>query len=189
MGAWIIISSIIGVVILTIGVQQWNKGLRPTRGDIGEGIGIWALLSLFGVMPALLVIMITIGIADKTPIVVSTTDIVAIKDRKSVQGSFFLGCGQIDGVMKYHYMKRFISETGRTVYKAGAIKTSRANVVETNDESPKIVRYEYRIKNNFLRWLAHDPIHNREDSLLHPPTEIIVPVGSVIKNVYEVDLE
>lgn len=90
----IIIFGIIGLIIAIVSIF-----------DGFDSIGDFVIYFLFGILGAsvgvLVGLIIALSLPAKTEIVKTTYNLEALQDNNSVNGSFFLGTGQIEGKMKY----------------------------------------------------------------------------------------
>lgn len=183
MGLIIIIMIVATVGVLAVVIKE--GGLKDADvGDVGCGFLMFVIGSLLAVLISIIVSLSVVPFLDKTIVVVGETPLVAIKDGSSVSGSFFLGCGTIGESQKYTYLKEITSHTGRKAFKSGSVHVASAIVIETNEESPKMIRYEYILSSAFAQWL----LFCGPSTYKRVPIEFIIPVGSVITT-YEVDLE
>lgn len=91
---------VIGLVILPIlACIIWWKPFTDEDPDLVPLM--WVLMALIAMLPTLVT---SFAIPAKYDVVISNTDkIVTARDNQSVKGSFMLGCGTIEGVMKYTY--------------------------------------------------------------------------------------
>lgn len=144
----------------------------------GEAILIGIANGMIGVLVGLFVWLIGCAVITPTePVVTDTLPIYAMSDTMGVEGSFFLGCGDVDSEMKYVYAE----ETDKGI-KIKTLDADNAYIKYINEgEEPYIEKIEYHHKSGFVEWLFTPYI-------LHNETFIYVPEGTV-KNVYNVDLE
>lgn len=158
---------IIGVIWQSI--EFWFDGEAILMGILTGTIG--ALIGLF---------VWLIGYAAITPtepVVTDTVPIYAMSDTMGVEGSFFLGSGNIDSEMKYVYAQE--TEKGITIKTVDADNAYIKYIDEGED--PYIEKIEYHHESGFVEWLF-------SPAVLYHETFIYVPEGTV-KNVYNVDLE
>lgn len=104
-------------------------------------------------------------------------EIYALKDNSSINGSFFLGTGSVDGNQVYSFIKE--EDGGK---KVSSISVDSAIIYEGEDGSPRIDVYDPHIKNKIVRKLFGDMTFG--DSKY----KIYIPDNSMI-NEYNVDLE
>lgn len=110
--------------------------------------------------------------------IMSTESLLVIQDNKEIEGSFFLGCGTINGNMKYVYIVE--EEFGQTMK---SINVNDVYLKETQDNEPKIVHYKQQVINRKLNfWFLTD------EWLNDTKTVIEVPNGT-IKYDYNIDLQ
>jgi len=160
----LLITGIIGFVIaLTVHLKD---------GDTPIVVNIF-LSILIGLMSALTIgCLIAFPLPMKTHLERHELIVESLQDGSSIRGSFFLGCGQINGVMKYTYY----SKQG-DLFKLNQVDASEIRIRYT-DGQPKIVWYVLVPDNN-------EPINNWAiDQGLHEKTVPIieVPRGSIKSN-------
>lgn len=97
------------------------------------------------------------------------TEIIALSDKSSVGGSFFLGCGSISDNMYYYYIS---NDTNG--YRTHKIKAENAYVKYT-DETPHIVSHSTDIQNEWGFYI--------DDYYV-----IWIPEGSILQQ-YSVDIQ
>jgi hypothetical protein len=102
--------------------------------------------------------------ADKTWHTVEDTDIYALQDNLTTEGSFFLGSGHIDDELKYFYVKETDADDSYIRY-----TTDRCHIERQN----------YTFNNDFVAAIAI-PMSDRY--IFH------IPDGSILNN-YAVDLK
>ena len=106
--------------------------------------------------------------ADIQTVPSSNTQLYALQDSNSVQGTFFMGCGSIDGSMKYTYLIK-----DGDAFQLKTINTNGVNIKETDSE-PHIVFYKNVYKNPKVAWWVGDvPIID------NPNPEIYIPKGTI----------
>jgi hypothetical protein len=106
---------------------------------------------------------------------INSIKIYALKDNGGVNGSFFLGCGQIESEMYYIYLV-----ADGNGYKMRKICCDNVTIVETSKQS-RIVNYRMKYKKESVNlWIPEFFIDNK--------TIIEIPSGS-IKYDFKVDLE
>lgn len=154
--ATIIIFIVIGIIVgICMGVDE---------GDFGLGI-IFSLL--FAILGGSLGYLVAINLPCKMETVKITLQLESLQDNGSVEGSFYLGSGQIDGTMKYvfYYKDGEYYKLWQADYKYSSIKYS--------DEKPKAeVFIQKEVKGAFINNFAID--------FVEEPTYIIyVPKGSI----------
>ena len=166
---WTII--IFGIIGLTI-VLVLTFYLFNTE-DFVEYFMLGILGALAGVLVGLLV---ALSLPAKTEIVKTTYNLEALQDNNSVNGSFFLGTGQINGKMKYvfYYEKNGYYKLKQADYNEVRIKYS--------DEKPKAVRFtRKKVKDGFINNFTLDSNSYQEYI-------IYVPKGTIKQN-YSLDAQ
>lgn len=133
-----------------------------------------------------------IGILWQTPLVKVESqeqrEIVSLKDGQGVSGSFFLGCGAFSSGMKYYAFEDLGSKSFRMAY----FNPSRDIVIEDikKGEQPYFVEIYNTIDKNstkweWRKWLA-GPNEDKHNFILW---EIHIPLGTILKDSYKLDLE
>ena len=104
------------------------------------------------------------------------TELVALKDNSQIEGSAFLFSSVIDEDLRYTYI--YETDMGMTTK---SIDSSKAYIkyIEAN-ETPYIQTWYVRPHSDFINWLFCPGYYRYT---------IYLPEGSVIENVYEVDLK
>lgn len=97
------------------------------------------------------------------------TEIIALSDKSSINGSFFLGCGNISDNMYYYYISN--DSNG---YRTHKIKAENAYVRYTN-ETPHIVSHSIDIQNKWGYYINDYYV-------------IWIPEGSILQQ-YSVDIQ
>lgn len=154
--ATIVIFVVIGIIVgIYMGVEV---------GDFGIGIISSLLFAIFG---GLLGFLVAISLPCKMETVKTTLQLESLQDNGSVEGSFFLGSGQIGGTMKYVFYYKYgeYYKLSQADYKYVSIKYS--------DEKPKAeVFIQKEVRGAFINNFAID--------FIEEPTYIIyVPKGSI----------
>lgn len=105
------------------------------------------------------------------------TELIALKDGFHIEGTAFLFSSVANENLEYTYIY-VESDLGLTT---GTVKAKSAYIkyIDT-DETPYIQKWEKRPKSNFINWLLCPGEYKYT---------IYLPQGSVIENVYEIDLE
>lgn len=104
------------------------------------------------------------------------TELVALKDSFQIEGSAFLFSSVVDEELRYTYI--YETDMGMTT---GSIDSDKAYIkyIEAN-ETPYIQTWYMRPHSDFIHWMFCPGYYRYT---------IYLPEGSVIENVYEVDLE
>jgi hypothetical protein len=102
-------------------------------------------------------------------------NIESLSDNSSISGNFFIGCGSINGVMKYSFYY-----SNKDYYKLMQIDCEDA-IVKYSEDSPRIIIYEDEPLPKLINLFALDADFNRH-------YEICVPKGT-IKNNYTLDAQ
>ena len=103
-------------------------------------------------------------------------ELVALKDDFQAEGSAFLFSSVVDQELKYTYI--YETDYGRTT---NSIDADQCYVKYIDkDIHPYIQKWEVMPKSNFINWLFRPSYYKYT---------IYLPEGSVIENVYEIDLE
>jgi hypothetical protein len=105
---------------------------------------------------------------------ISKQELIALKDNISINGSFFLGSGNIDGKLKYY----FYIKTKSGGFKAQNIEADNVEIFE-NNKTPCIIKYESKFKNIIWNWIAFT---------IKEKAEINIPKGSILRN-YKLNLK
>ena len=99
-------------------------------------------------------------------VVTETKEITALNDNSSATGSFFLGSGRVDEDMKYYYVEQ--TEKGKHI---DDVSADHAYIIEANNETPRIERYEPKFENAWLYWIAF-PVQEAEYKIYIPEDSI-----------------
>jgi hypothetical protein len=140
------------------------------------------LVGLGGLLAGLLIVLFASAIFSSTPIedckIVETdkVELVALKDNFQIKGSAFLFSSVVDESLKYTYI--YETDMGLTTQSVRA-DNAYIKYIDEN-ETPYIQTWEVRPHSNFI-YHMFCPGYYRYT--------IYLPHGSVIENVYEVDLE
>lgn len=166
----ILLGLIIGLIVgIVISINDYC--------DFWEGVGITVLVTILGVMISFFIMMpvsaIADSCADKTWSTVEDSDIYALQDNLTTEGSFFLGSGHINDELKYFYVKE--TDVGYTVCNVDA---DDSYIRYTTDRC-HIERQTYEFTNGFVKLIAC-PMSDRY--IFH------IPDGSILNN-YAVDLK
>lgn len=103
-------------------------------------------------------------------------ELVALKDGFQAEGSAFLFSSVVDQELKYTYI--YETDYGRTT---NSIDADQCYVKYIDkDINPYIQKWEVMPKSNFINWLFKPGYYKYT---------IYLPEGSVIENIYEIDLE
>ena len=114
--------------------------------------------------------------ANKVYIEKDKTQLIALKDNFQVEGTAFLFSSSVNDQLKYTYI--YETPHGMTTKSINAGKCYIKYI--NKDECPYIQEWELRCKSDILYWLF---------VISETKYTIYLPEGSVIQNVYEVNLE
>lgn len=151
-------------------------------GDVIDGI-LSSLMSLFiGLLLGLMVWLVGMGSFGSVPaenretIIVEDHELIALRDNFNAEGRGFIFSSYIDEDLYYVYL--YEGPRGITSGKVNAENTY-IKYLENEDETPYILKHQEQHKNHFLNhlWVWGEIYYT-----------IYLPQGSVIENVYEVDL-
>jgi hypothetical protein len=131
---------------------------------------------IFGFGGAVIGLLAAIALPVKYETTTWSEKIVSLKDNGSVSGSFFLGCGQINGAMMYMYYQQNKDST----FQMGQLNYSDAKIKYTN-EQPKIDIFDTHRANVWWNKFAIDVIGEDKQAYIFE-----VPEGS-INNSYELN--
>ena len=163
----LLITMVLGLIISIY--ATYKNGWRNNFLDY-LGSGIFGIL--FGIVTG---IFIALLIPSETEMKLNETlELQSFKDGSSINGSFFLGTGSIDGTMKYTFY-----------YKTeGGFKMKQLNydnvIVKYSDEAPKVEEYKSRQTNASINKYSFD--------LKDKEYIVYVPEGTV-KNNYVLDAQ
>lgn len=104
----------------------------------------------------------------------SSAPIVALKDNKITEGNFFLGCGSIDGDLRYYY-----AEDSSSGYKVKGVDIDKCYIL-FDDDHPRIERYDVAAFNKKRHYIYAIPYGYYY--------KLYVPHGSITTE-FKVDLE
>ena len=165
----IIICGIIGLVIAIVSIFDGF--------DYIEDFIMYFIYGILGALVGGLIgLLIALVLPAKTEIVKTTYNLEALQDNNSVNGSFFLGSGQIDGKMKYvfYYENEGYYKLEQADYNEVKVKYS--------DETPKAERFNRKnVKDAFINNFAIDCNYYQEYI-------IYVPKGTIKQN-YSLDAQ
>lgn len=148
-----------------------------------EGLGFATLISLAGFCVGLIILLFAIlgfeASDDAGKIIVETDriELIALQDNYEIEGSAFLFSSIVDEEMKYVYL--YEDPARGITYKSIDADECYIKYINEN-EHPYIQEWEERCKSDFWYWLF---------ALSRTHYTFYLPKGSVIENVYEVDLE
>ena len=169
---------ICGVAVFLVVLIKWIK-------DYGFEFSTIPFSLVTGVLGALcgfIIVLISYGIFGSQPIedcridMKNRTELVALKDNFQIEGPAFLFSSVVDENLHYTYI--YETDMGMTT---NSINSNEAYIkyIEAN-ETPYIQAWYVRPHSDFLHWLFCPGYYRYT---------IYLPEGSVIENVYEVDLE
>lgn len=159
---------IFGIIGFIIGFRSWYK-------DFGHDAECY----WFGFIGAMLSSMLGFGISVALPTQTikgepNIKELVSLQDGQSINGSFFLGCGSIDGKMKYTYYY----EIEKDIFKMGQVSYNRALI--KYDSTAYLETYTYEQTDVWYNWFSISLGQLRKQYIFH------VPEGT-IKNNYNLD--
>lgn len=164
---------IILIIILIFGIV----GALLVHWDCGDAIDkIFGFLigCLVGLLPSLAIgFIISMTIFGAAPMEYKySQDLIAMKDNTSISGSFFLGTGQIDSDLCYIYI----------------VEADKGVTTKTIKQKSNEVYIRYTDGQPYLEYWGpvNDPWRFPNESSYYV---FYLPEGSVISNVYEIDLE
>ena len=162
------------VIFLVISIKDWGFEWGNFLFSILVGLG--------GFLAGLLIILFASAIFSSTPIedckIVETdrVELVALKDNFQIEGSAFLFSSVVNEKLEYTYI--YETDMGLTT---NSIRADQAYIKYIDgDATPYIQTWEVRPHSNFVNWMF---------CLGYYRYTIYLPQGSVIENVYEIDLE
>ena len=169
---------ICGVVVFLGVLIKWIK-------DYGfelSAIPLSLMMGFAGALGGLITLLIACGIFGSLPIedcridMEERTELVALKDNFQIEGSAFLFSSVVDENLHYTYI--YETDMGMTT---NSINSSEAYIkyIEVN-ATPYIQTWYVRPHSDFIHWLFCPGYYRYT---------IYLPEGSVIENVYEVDLQ
>lgn len=167
---FIIVGAIIGLIVGIIYAFNNCYGF-------GESFVVAILIIILGATIGGVCMTFSSAIADccaeKNWYTVQDTDIYALQDNLTTEGSFFLGSGHINDELKYFYVKE--TDVGYTVCNVDA---DDSYIRYTTDRC-HIEKQSYKFSNDFVAAIA---IPMSERYIFH------IPDGSILNN-YAVDLK
>lgn len=166
----IIICGIIGLVIALV---SFFAGIDDI-GDILYYLFFGIAGTIFG---GLIGLLIALSLPAKTEIVKTTYNLEALQDNNSVNGSFYLGTGQIEGKMKYVF---YYENDG--YYKLEQADYNEVKV-KYSDEKQKVERFNRNyVKDALINHFAIDLINSYQEYIIY------VPKGTIKQN-YSLDAQ
>ena len=150
----------------------------PTIGEIFSSIGLFIFCEFLIILFSAAIYIGCGGIVGSffEPVSYTQTEtpLIALKDNSTINGSFFLGCGNVDSKTQYSYAVdtefgieiRTLSENNKIYFKYDEV-------------APALIKSEpvYSTLAEWLSILCYDPIYT-----------FMIPEGSII-NEYQIDLE
>jgi hypothetical protein len=140
------------------------------------------LVGIVGFLSGMVIALIAMAIFSSTPIedckIVETDkiELIALKDNFQIEGSVFLFSSIVDENLKYTYI--YETDMGLTTQ---SIRADDAYIKYIDEnETPYLQAWEVRPRSNFIYYMFCPGYYKYT---------IYLPYGSVIENVYEVDLE
>lgn len=161
----IIICGIIGLIIVLV---SFFAGIDDIR-DILYYLFFGIAGTIFG---GLIGLLIALSLPAKTEIVKTTYNLEALQDNNSVNGSFFLGTGQIEGKMKYvfYYENDGYYKLEQADYEEVKVKYS--------DKKPKVERFNRNyVKDALINHFAID-LNSYQEYIIY------VPKGTIKQDYY-----
>ena len=113
--------------------------------------------------------------AARTPVLIESKPLIALKDNSDIVGTKYLFSGTIKEAQYYYYIEE--TEFG---YKQNKIQASSA-YIKYDNESPRIETYVNKYKNLIVRFFCGN-------TSINETVVIYIPEGSIVEN-YEIDLE
>lgn len=161
-------------IFLIAAIREW--GFEWGNFFFSFVVGLGGLL--VGLIIALFASMIfsTIPIEDCKIVETDKVELVALKDNFQIEGSAFLFSSVVNESLKYTYI--YETDMGLTTQSVRADNSYIKYIDE--DETPYIQTWQVRPHSDFINWLFF-PGYEKHT--------IYLPHGSVIENVYKVDLE
>jgi len=152
---------------------------------------IGALVGIF--IGGLITLLISMGCAncignEHYEETIETEYLAVFKDGKSVSGTFFLGCGSLNGRMSYTYYAKY-DDGG---FELKSVSPRYYRVYETDStQNPRIERSIWKYKEGSWKWekwvwFAHKS--KPSDELRYKKDKIFVPTGT-IKEEFKLDAE
>lgn len=179
----ILISGILGFIIVLI-ISCYNS-IKEKEYDI-----TWILGYIMGAFIGLLLgFMISLFLSVKLETNKYTYYLETLQDNNDISGSFFLGCGSVDGTMKYTYYYKVDSNS----YKMNELYNNSNNItikyinnIDDNNK-PRIEYYrQEKIKPNKILDINNFSLNiniNRDPDYY----VIYVPKGTIKNNTYKLD--
>lgn len=169
---------ICGVVIFLGTLIKWIKDYGFELSTIPFSL----LMGAVGALGGLVIVLVGCGIFECQPIedcridMEDRTELVALKDNFQIEGSAFLFSSIVDEDLQYTYI--YETDMGMTTK---SVESNKAYIkyIEA-DKTPYIQTWYVRPHSDFIHWLFCPGYYRYT---------IYLPEGSVIENVYEVDLE
>jgi len=157
---------LLGTYFLYRDISKYNNKFSITDFWFSAALGL-----LIGFMGVIVGVGIAIFIPSKTEIKETVYKIEALQDNNTVSGSFFLGCGQINGDMKYV----FYYQDSDSLFKLKQLPYEIVSIKYSNET--KVTRYE--------EVLQKDALINKFSlgcGCGYPTYVIEVPKGTIINN-------
>ena len=162
---------LLGIIGAIIGGRGWYKDFGLEREVFAFGFFGACFGSLFGLIISFAIP--TEVLKEETP---EIRQLVSLQDGSSVSGSFFLGCGSVEGTMKYTYYY----EVEKDLFKMGRIDYSKALI--KYDSTAYLETFRYVQTDYWLNWFSIDIKQIKPQYIFH------VPEGT-IKNNYNLDAQ
>ena len=165
----VIIFAILGAIIgIFIGYNIW------------QSIGNFIVGAILGFIFGMIVCLI---LPSKQYMTVTNLKIENLQDNTSAKGSFFIGCGHIDGTMKYVFYHKISDDTNSNV-KMSMIDYDKVTIDPDYDGYPYVEIFEKKdlpVDSCFWNYFAAD-VFNEQTYIIH------VPSGT-IRNDYKLDAQ
>ena len=162
------------VISLIVAIKEWGFEWESFFSSFLVGFG--------GFLVGMLLLLFASAIFSATPLedckIVETdkVELIALKDNFQIEGSAFLFSSVVDESLKYTYI--YETDMGLTTQSVRADNVYIKYIDE--NATPYIQAWEVRPHSDFINWLFFPG---------YEKYTIYLPHGSVIENVYEVDLK
>lgn len=173
------------MIIVIMAIAAWAIFLGYMHHEYGwewSSFFFSFIIALVGFLTGIMICFIASGIFSFQPIEDcrieerEQIELVALKDGFQAEGSAFLFSSIVDQELKYTYI--YETDYGRTT---NSIDADQCYVKYIDkDINPYIQKWEVMPKSNFINWLFKPGYYKYT---------IYLPEGSVIENMYEIDLE
>lgn len=175
---WFFISLLIGTVFIIRFIYNDIILYHPTIGEIFSSIVVFIFFEFLAIISSIVIYIgcgsIVGSFFEPVSYTQTETPLIALKDNSTINGSFFLGCGNVDSKIQYSYAVD--TEFGIEIK---TLSTDKKIYFKYDEGAPALITSK-PVYSTLAEWLSApccDPVYTFR-----------IPEGSII-NEYKVDLE